>query len=109
MTAHVLFPKIDDVPATLSSFFLTDYLRGTLGFTGLIITDDMSMDAIDTTFTAGEASLLSLEAGADMVLFAAEPKMLEEALPIVKAGISNTSYTRAVQHNDAIRAKLMTY
>lgn len=74
MTAHVSFPKIDPLPATLSKFFLTDYLRDELNFNGIVITDDMSMDAIDTIWTTDEAAVLSITAGADMVLFAAEPE-----------------------------------
>jgi beta-N-acetylhexosaminidase len=80
MTAHVIFPNIDSLPATLSSFFLTDYLRGELGYSGLIITDDMSMDAIDNSWGAKEGSRLAILAGADIILFAAEPTRIEEAL-----------------------------
>lgn len=81
MTAHVLFPNIDTLPATLSPFFLQTYLREELGFTGMIITDDMSMNAIDENWDTSEATVLSLQAGADMVLFAAEP---EKARAVVK-------------------------
>ncbi len=84
MTAHVIFPEIDTYPATLSHFFLTDYLRHELKFTGVIITDDMSMDAIDTTWSTPEATVLSLKAGADLILFAAEPGAAVTALARVK-------------------------
>ena len=83
MTAHVLFPKIDPLPATLSKFFLTDYLRNQLGFSGVIITDDMSMDAIDTNWQSDEASVKSIMAGADIVLFAAEPEKVITAIDTV--------------------------
>ena len=69
MTAHILYPALDaDRPATLSRAILTDLLRGELGFSGLIITDDMGMKAIDERYTAGEAAVMAIEAGADMVL-----------------------------------------
>lgn len=87
MTAHVLFPEIDDMPATLSSLFLTDYLRKDLGFKGVIVTDDMSMDAIDTNWSVGEASVLSLKAGADLILLAAEPQAISSVLPEVKSAL----------------------
>lgn len=80
MTAHVSFPNIADDPATLSYFFLTDYLRNTLGFNGLIITDDMSMDAIDGLYSVEEASIRSIAAGADMVLLAAIPEDTAEVI-----------------------------
>jgi len=89
MTAHVLFPKIDPLPATLSRFFLTDYLRTQLGFTGVIITDDMSMDAIDTNWHSSEASIKTITAGADIVLFAAEPELVTGAMEALKRAIEN--------------------
>lgn len=87
MTAHVLFPDIDSLPATLSHFFLTEYLREELGFEGVIITDGMSMDAIDDTWGAEEASVLALRAGADMVLFAAEPERVVGAIEAVRRAV----------------------
>jgi beta-N-acetylhexosaminidase len=83
MTAHVQFPNIDPYPATLSRFFLTDYLKDTLGYQGLIITDDMTMDAIDTHYDTTEASQLAIEAGAHMILFAAEPEKIHETFPFI--------------------------
>jgi beta-N-acetylhexosaminidase len=80
MTAHVAFPAIDPLPATLSSYWLTSVLRHELGFDGLVITDDMSMDAIDVLRTSTAASKLALEAGADIVLFAAEPENITSTL-----------------------------
>ncbi|HZJ10575.1 MAG TPA: glycoside hydrolase family 3 N-terminal domain-containing protein [Trueperaceae bacterium] len=69
MTAHVAFPAIDpDLPATLSSAALTGLLRGELGFDGMIVTDYMDMDAIAKSYGAGEAAVLSVLAGADLVL-----------------------------------------
>lgn len=83
MTAHVSFPQIDPLPATLSPFFMTTYLRDTLQYDGIIITDDMSMDAIDSTWTSSDASLLAIAAGADIVLFAAEPEKISAAIELV--------------------------
>jgi len=69
MTAHVAFPAIaPGVPATLSAEALTGLLRGELGFDGVIVTDYMDMDAIVDHFGAGEAAVLSVMAGADLVL-----------------------------------------
>lgn len=87
MSAHVLFPNIDTVPASLSDFFMTDYLRGELGYTGLIITDDMSMKAISDTLTSEEASIQALQSGADVILFAAEPDKAAAAITAVIAAV----------------------
>ena len=94
MTAHVQFPQIDPLPATLSTFFLTTYLRGELDFTGLIITDDMSMDAIDTHYSTSEASQLALEAGADIILLAAEPADIEIIFPSLVTALDTSPLLR---------------
>ncbi len=68
MTCHVLFPKIDTVPATLSRKLIIDELRGRIGFTGPVFSDDLMMGALGAY---GEASSLvrsAREAGCDMVL-----------------------------------------
>lgn len=108
MTAHVQFPEIDPLPATLSKFFLTTYLRQQLGYNGLIITDDMSMDAIDTQRSPSEASVLALEAGADIILLAAEPADIEIILPFIITQMSTSILLRdrvADSFNRVIEAK----
>lgn len=71
MTAHVAVPKVTGeagVPATLSPKILTDLLRGTLGFRGLVVTDALEMGGITTRYWSGQAAVLALQAGADMLL-----------------------------------------
>ena len=68
MSAHILFPAIDDdLPATLSRTILTRLLRQEMGFTGLIFTDSLSMNAITDTFGVGEATVMAKLAGADIL------------------------------------------
>ncbi|MFN3267286.1 MAG: beta-N-acetylhexosaminidase [Deinococcales bacterium] len=68
MTAHIVYPALDPkYPATLSKIILTDLLRERGGYTGVIVTDSMGMDAIDKNYGRGEAAVLSLQAGADML------------------------------------------
>lgn len=68
MTAHIVYPAIDpDLPSTLSKKVLTGLLREGLGFEGVIVTDSMGMDAIDKHWGRGEAAVMSLLAGSDMV------------------------------------------
>jgi len=71
MTAHIYFPAIEprkEVPATLSNNVLAGLLRKELGFEGLIITDCMEMKAIASSFGTIEGSVMSIEAGSDMIL-----------------------------------------
>ncbi len=69
MTAHILFPALDNaLPATLSPAILTGLLREELGFNGLIVTDDLEMQGVADRWGAAEAAVLAVEAGADMLL-----------------------------------------
>ncbi|WP_114312317.1 glycoside hydrolase family 3 N-terminal domain-containing protein [Thermus caldifontis] len=69
MTAHILFPALDPkYPATLSARILTGLLRKEMGFSGSILTDDLAMGAIRRHFGAGEAAVLAVKAGADLLL-----------------------------------------
>jgi beta-glucosidase len=73
MTAHLLLPALDPQrPATLSAAVLTGLLRQELGFNGLVVTDALMMEAISANYGPGEAAVLALEAGADLVLMPAD-------------------------------------
>ena len=76
MTAHVAAPGILGAgapPATLSPYFMTDLLRGDLGFDGVLFTDALDMAAIADDYGASEAAIRSLEAGSDVLLMPREP------------------------------------
>lgn len=68
MVSHVIYPKIDAAPASLSHFWITDYLRGTLGFTGSIFSDDLGMGAVAKGTPAPDLVLQTFAAGADYAL-----------------------------------------
>ncbi len=71
MTAHVSVPEVlgpDAPPATFSREFMTDLLQGEMGFEGLVVTDALRMGAITERYGGGEAAVLAVEAGADVVL-----------------------------------------
>jgi beta-glucosidase len=81
MTAHLLLPSLDpERPATLSAAVLSDLLRRDLGFAGLVVTDALVMEAISGRYGAGEAAVLALEAGADLVLMPADAQAAIEAI-----------------------------
>ena len=69
MTAHVLVPALDEEsPATLSPRIVTGLLREELGFEGVILSDDLEMEALAHTHTAAEAAVQAIAAGCDGVL-----------------------------------------
>ncbi|MCD8326261.1 MAG: glycoside hydrolase family 3 protein [Lachnospiraceae bacterium] len=77
MVGHISVPQVtgDDLPATLSAVLIS-ILRNDLGFEGLIITDSMQMEAITDRYTSGEAAVMAIQAGVDMILM---PENLQEA------------------------------
>lgn len=72
MTAHVINKHLDSggLPATLSQEILTSLLRERMGYDGIIISDDLQMQSITNHYSIDEALCLTINAGADMVIFA---------------------------------------
>ena len=67
MTGHLKFPVWDkDSPATLSKTIIAEIIRGKIGFDGLLLTDDIDMEALDGTIP--ERSARAQAAGCDIVL-----------------------------------------
>src|SRR5580693_9470526 len=67
MTAHVVFTAIDPVaPATTSATIVRDVIRDSIGFRGLLMSDDVSMGALSGSL--GERTQAALSAGCDIVL-----------------------------------------
>jgi beta-N-acetylhexosaminidase len=69
MTAHVMYPAFDrDLPATLSRKILHGLLRERMRFRGAVISDALEMKAIADRYGIGEAAVLAVTAGCDVVL-----------------------------------------
>jgi beta-glucosidase-like glycosyl hydrolase len=70
MSGHLLHRGLDALrPASLSVPILTDLLRGKMGFTGVVISDDMQDDALAGAYSLEERILFAVEAGTDILLF----------------------------------------
>ncbi len=96
MTAHIVYEAIDrDLPATLSAKVIAEIIRGEVGFDGLLLSDDLSMKALQGTL--GDLARRSVAAGCDIALHC-NGKMEEMmqvaagAPPLSKAGLER--YTR---------------
>ena len=89
MTSHVFNSKLDSVyPATLSKAILTGVLRDSLGFNGVIVTDDMAMGAIVQHYSFEDALEKTINAGADMLILSNngkdyDPQVAQKAIDII--------------------------
>ena len=87
MIAHAAYPntglqeRTPDgklLPSSLNARIVDGLLRTDLNFDGLVITDDLEMGAIVTNFGIGEACVLAIEAGADMLAICADASRIRE-------------------------------
>ena len=101
MVGHTAVPALtgDNTPASLSSVIVTDLLRGEMGYRGVVITDAMDMKAISEYYSSGQAAVLALKAGCDMILM---PENFEEAHAAVMAAIQDGTISEE-RINDALR------
>ena len=93
MTAHILVPALDDQrPASLSPRIVDGMLKGSLGYRGLVVTDDLAMKAISARYTVPEAAAAAIGAGCDLVLLcspdpAAQVAAMEAIIYAVEDGL----------------------
>ncbi|MEK4200260.1 glycoside hydrolase family 3 protein [Cytobacillus sp. FSL K6-0265] len=82
MTAHIAYPNIEKslYPASLSQAITTNLLREHLGFNGVVITDALNMQAVASSFTAADAAISAVKAGADILLMPSEARTVKQAL-----------------------------
>lgn len=97
MSAHIRIPALDptgDLPVTLSPKVMTDLIRKELGFTGLLITDDLEMGALTQTRTESQAGYEAFLAGADYLLFRFDESAQTDAHDRLARGISTDQAAR---------------
>jgi beta-N-acetylhexosaminidase len=70
LMAHTTFAD-DDIPAGLSSYWVTDVLRGDFAYTGVVVTDDIYMKALaDNGYPPEKAVAAAIDAGVDIIMLA---------------------------------------
>ncbi|MBI1736058.1 MAG: beta-N-acetylhexosaminidase [Candidatus Rokubacteria bacterium] len=81
MTSHPVYPNLDPsgVPATFSRLLVEEYLRGEVGFRGVIVSDDLEMGAVIETCRVGDAAVRAAAAGHDLLLVCHTPAAQREA------------------------------
>jgi len=87
MVAHVNAPDYQenaDEPATLSSFWIKDVLKNSLGFKGAVITDAMGMGGIIKNYSDSYALIQTINAGADIII---QNNKMKESIDIVEQAV----------------------
>ncbi|NLM06119.1 MAG: glycoside hydrolase family 3 protein [Tissierellia bacterium] len=85
MVGHIALPNVtgNNTPATMSKKIVSDILKGTLNFKGLVVTDALEMKTITSLYDPSESAVKALEAGCDILLMPADLRQAFDG--IVKA------------------------
>lgn len=94
----------DNLPSDLSYTVVTEWLRNQLGFEGIIITDSHEMNTISSVYSSGDAAVMAIEAGVDMILM---PCDLESAVQEVYDAVYN-GYISEERIDESVRRILNT-
>ncbi|MCR5104559.1 MAG: glycoside hydrolase family 3 [Eubacterium sp.] len=68
MVGHITVTSEDSEPATVSKKIVTDVLRNSLGYNGVVVTDALNMGAVSNTYSSSELSVKCVDAGVDIML-----------------------------------------
>jgi beta-glucosidase-like glycosyl hydrolase/CubicO group peptidase (beta-lactamase class C family) len=94
LTGHLSVPALDstaNLASSLSRKVMTDILRDSLHFRGLIYTDALNMRGVSKFFPSGKVEVKALEAGADVLLM---PDDVPRAVAAVKAAVDSGRLSR---------------
>lgn len=91
LIGHIWLPQLEkrQRPATLSPLVVNEILRQKLGFDGLAISDDMTMHAITKAYGLGEACVMAIEAGVDLILVCGTYRQSQEAVQAIAQAIES--------------------
>jgi beta-N-acetylhexosaminidase len=107
MTAHIVFAALDpDSPATLSSAAIEGLLRTEIGYRGLVVSDDLDMNAISAHYGPGDAAVAAVRAGCDVLLLCCNQTVQRESYEaMVRAAEDDSDFRDRVRRSaTAIRA-----
>ena len=96
MSAHILFSSIDDsgLPGTLSPYIINDFLRGELGFGGVVITDSLGMKAVEKKYGTPRSAAMAVKAGADLLCICVGVDIMRDAYKAVLDAVASGEITK---------------
>ncbi|MGZ5454082.1 MAG: glycoside hydrolase family 3 protein, partial [Candidatus Aminicenantales bacterium] len=114
MTEHIAVPSVTDgseLPASVEKKLVTGWLKGKLGFTGVVTSDDLWYDNVIARFGAEEVAVKAFEAGHDVILKPKDPvKAIAALAEAVRSGrIPESRVDEAVSKVLTLKARLGFY
>ena len=120
MIGHAAYPKASLqerdqngklLPSSLNPAIISKLLRGELGFEGLVLTDDLEMGAIVDNYGIGEACVMAIDAGVDMLAICASSEAIREGYGAVAGAvrtgrISEDRIDRSIERISSLRSSL---
>jgi beta-N-acetylhexosaminidase len=97
MVAHVIFPRLDPLPASMSRWWIETQLRSELEFNGAVISDDLSMAGASVAGSHAERVVQALEAGCDLVLVCNAPAEIENVLAALQGYVDPPAQLRLMR------------
>ena len=98
MVGHLIEPDFSDAgntPASLSRRAIEDQLRGKLHFSGLVVTDDLSMGAISSRYSLEQAAVMAIAAGADLIIVNhTDPGIADQIIAAVSQAVTDGKIRR---------------
>ncbi len=107
MVAHALYPAIEpsSTPSSLSRKIVTNLLRESCGFRGLVMTDDLDMGAVLNHYGLEETIRLAISAGNDLAMICHRVDSIEEALRHLET-VSRPELDRSLENVEKFKARM---
>jgi beta-N-acetylhexosaminidase len=97
MVAHCAFPEVtgESVPASISKKWIGDVLRKKIGYTGIVVSDDLEMGGVLKVSSIEEAAVATVQAGADMYLVCHNEELVHRAYEAILKEAERSTHFRA--------------
>jgi beta-N-acetylhexosaminidase len=107
---HEIVSALDKTePSSLSPKIVQGILRDDLGFQGVVMTDSLTMDALTAYASESQAAVLSVEAGADLLMGAASPQDVASMIQALKQAINAGTLSEQRIDESVQRLLMMKY